>query len=974
MSDSPSSLDSQDFERLLRRSSLGSPDPEPSAGQAPGEPVGELPADLARRFAVVARLGGGGEAETLLVRQPDGRKAVLKVYHHVIPDAETRRVLGRVRSPHLVRLYAADEADGYGYELLEYVPGPTLANLARERMPTATIVELVRQLSEGLHALHEANIIHRDLKPANILVRSREPLQVALADYGLSQQLATEAAFSNSGVTLPYTAPESLVGHVSASRDWWSLGMIVVELATGRRPFEGLPPDFVAFQLASRAVDLSTIRDERLRVLCAGLLTRDPEYRWGFEQVRQWLAGYRPEVLRETGRGEPSSDTPTWVQCRAAAASIYQAEYGSEAMATVRPRSVLGIVRSRGPLSLLLYVAAIDGLLVWRGPDSLALLQPPGDRPRKPSVGGVRMTLLRRLARSWDTMIFGVPPAVLLVLAGVAAALVAAGSTAFAWPGLMLALAALIYVTVFLLCGAVNGLSWFYCELGRSNRAREVVTAEPLPGAHWTITLCHHVDGTPARHLLRRVQHTLERILTADLRQAAADLGVRVTDAAVTEQLVCLRGGATTETTREAVGAWSDRSRMSGPGRAFTVRASDYRADRAPFRVFDRGGFLFWYLAGEAVVIAVLAQMVPHWERAACATSCAGHPVTDGQAWRWLTQRLLLTDPYGLAPASRSAWAVGWLVSVMSLIGLLVVVAAARQYAQVRRAEIAAAALETRMVNEHTRTLIMVATAEEHRAVLAATAAVTGQQPESATLGNQVVWQLGTISATKLMLVQVEPGAVGPGSAAISAASLLSKLNPDFFIVVGIGYGLRPEGQEFGDILVCTQLRAIDHRKVAELPDAPPGAVPRSGAEAAALLRDSPPPSGEPSVQVRGDSVIPSVAMLSRLRAVTQSWTGPPAVHFGPMLSASMLVSSRSERDRLAAQHPDAIGGEMEGAGVYAAAAHAKVDWIVVKAISDFGFGKTDAFHERAARNAASFVIRAAELGFLDEAPRRGTL
>ncbi len=59
---------------------------------------------------------------------------------------------------------------------------------------------------------------------------------------------------------------------------------------------------------------------------------------------------------------------------------------------------------------------------------------------------------------------------------------------------------------------------------------------------------------------------------------------------------------------------------------------------------------------------------------------------------------------------------------------------------------------------------------------------------------------------------------------------------------------------------------------------------------------------------------------------------------------------------------------------MYATAAHAKVDWIVVRAISDFGFGKTDAFHERAARNAAAFVIRAAELGFLDEAPGCGTV
>jgi len=83
----------------------------------------------------------------------------------------------------------------------------------------------------------------------------------------------------------------------------------------------------------------------------------------------------------------------------------------------------------------------------------------------------------------------------------------------------------------------------------------------------------------------------------------------------------------------------------------------------------------------------------------------------------------------------------------------------------------------------------------------------------------------------------------------------------------------------------------------------------------------------------------------------------------------SVLVDSRSLRDELSAQHPQAIGGEMEGAGVYAAAADAKVDWIVVKAIADWGFDKSDDHQEAAARNAAAFVIHAVRERALDDVP-----
>lgn len=646
----------------------------------------------------------------------------------------------------------------------------------------------------------------------------------------------------------------------------------------------------------------------------------------------------------------------TWAQCRAAAASLRDAELFGEVITLLRPRGPLGVLRGRGPLSLLLYVAAADGRLVWRGPDSLALLQPPADAPM-----GRGRPVLRLLVRQWDVLVFTVPPAVLLLIALLAALLhTATGARVLLWIVLAAVLATLVHVTVLLGCGVATGIVFFVREFAR-RPAEDDVAAELLPGRSWSVVLCHHVDGSRPRLLLRLVQQRLSDLLLAGTERAAADQGVRVTVAQVTEELICLRRGITTTAMRDAVAAWSARDGVFEPGAAVTVRLSEFRALRAPVRIFDRGGFLLWYVAGEIVVLAVLSRLVPGWERAACHTVCAGHPVTSGSAVHWLLQRLLLTDPYGLGPAGRAAWIVGWLVSLMSLMGLFVAIAAVQQYVRYRRAVLARALEKVKRLNDRSRTLIMVATRAERDAVIAAVHAVNGCEPEITYLPHQAVLRLGPISRTTLLLAQVEPGTIGLGAAGIAAAALVSRLDLDFLILAGICFGLkpadpelawrgRPGDQQLADILVGDQLRAVDHRKETDEPD------------------------GSRTVLIRGDYVTPSPALLGRLHAVEQSWSRPPAVHFGPLLSANVLVNSRSLRDEICEQQREAIGGEMEGAGVYAAAAHAKVDWIVVKAVCDWGFDKSDDFHAAAARNAAAFVVHAAEEGALDDPPARGSI
>lgn len=273
----------------------------------PGQEFHPSPATLGAlqgRFSVVGELAAqGAEADLLLVTDPAGARFVIKIFRRGIrPDPSVWQAFAALTSPHIVHIVETGHTNGRDYELLEYVPGGNLRELAARSpgaLPARSLHETVVQLSDAMQCLHAAGIVHRDLKPENVLVRAVTPLNLAVTDFGLSKTLDQSMVFASSSRTLAYAAPESLSGQVSPARDWWSLGMIVRELATGRRPFSGLTEAAVIDHLATRPIGVDDIRDPRIRLLCRGLLTRDPRRRWGSAQVQAWLRGESPTVAQE---------------------------------------------------------------------------------------------------------------------------------------------------------------------------------------------------------------------------------------------------------------------------------------------------------------------------------------------------------------------------------------------------------------------------------------------------------------------------------------------------------------------------------------------------------------------------------------------------------------------------------------------------------------------------------------------------
>ncbi len=215
-------------------------------------------------------------------------------------------------------------------------------------------------------------------------------------------------------------------------------------------------------------------------------------------------------------------------------------------------------------------------------------------------------------------------------------------------------------------------------------------------------------------------------------------------------------------------------------------------------------------------------------------------------------------------------------------------------------------------------------------------------------IGDKTFYDLGEIGSASVWLVRSEMGAVGQGGALLTVEKSIQALSPSAIIMVGIAFGLDPTKQQIGDILVSRQILDYESQRV-----------------------------GEHHTYVRGDRPSASVRLLDRFRDGAINWQVPPDVKFGLLLSGTKLVDYQDFRDQLHQFEPEAIGGEMEGTGLYAAAQSNSVDWIVVKAICDWADGHKDvnkrAYQEQAAINAARFVMHVIKQGGLRKEDRSST-
>ena len=150
------------------------------------------------------------------------------------------RMARQVSHPHVCRVWDVGEAEGQHFISMEFVDGENLASLLRRigRLPGDKALEIAQQVTSGLAAAHDKGVLHRDLKPANVMLDGQG--QVRLTDFGLAgfaESLGDDDVRSG---TPSYMSPEQLQGRqVSFRSDIYALGLLLYELFTGRRAFEG---------------------------------------------------------------------------------------------------------------------------------------------------------------------------------------------------------------------------------------------------------------------------------------------------------------------------------------------------------------------------------------------------------------------------------------------------------------------------------------------------------------------------------------------------------------------------------------------------------------------------------------------------------------------------------------------------------------------------------------------------------------
>lgn len=220
------------------------------------------------------------------------------------------RVGGRVHHRNLVAVVGLGLEDGSYYVVMEYVDGLDLARLAQGRVEPAVAVHIVGEVLLGLDYLHRLcddagrplGLVHRDVSPSNVLVsRSGE---IKLADYGIAKAtvLAGNTAANIRRGKYGYMSPEQVVGgRLDARSDQFAAAVMLVELLTGRRPFDGAGPA----QVMDRIAEASEPRLEGVPPGLVGVvrraLAREADRR--FAGARELRDAMIAAVPRATGVG-----------------------------------------------------------------------------------------------------------------------------------------------------------------------------------------------------------------------------------------------------------------------------------------------------------------------------------------------------------------------------------------------------------------------------------------------------------------------------------------------------------------------------------------------------------------------------------------------------------------------------------------------------------------------------------------------
>ena len=270
-------------------------------------------------YKILEKIGSGGMGEVWKAEDLKlGRNVALKFLGaHIAASEDARRRFEReaqaaaqIDHPNICTVFDIDEVLGETFIVMPLLSAGTLQDrIGKGPLPVEQALELARQMASGLAAAHREGIVHRDIKPSNLMPAETEGgLQIKIVDFGLAQ-FRDRSALTREGSTvgtIAYMSPEQIEGKAVDERsDVWALGVVLHEMLTGRRPFDGGVDQIVVYSVLNEdPVPVEELRPdvpEQVRQLVNRALRKDPAER---------LPSAAAFLEQLTRRPTPQSDEP----------------------------------------------------------------------------------------------------------------------------------------------------------------------------------------------------------------------------------------------------------------------------------------------------------------------------------------------------------------------------------------------------------------------------------------------------------------------------------------------------------------------------------------------------------------------------------------------------------------------------------------------------------------------------------------
>ncbi len=340
------------------------------------------------RYEIRGKIGSGGMGDVYVAADTElGRQVALKILPTDVAGDEDRvrrfvqeaKAASALNHPNILTIYEIGKFEDCHFMAAELITGKTLRErIQTEPMTLLAVLDAAIQTSAALNAAHEAGIIHRDIKPENIMLRQDGLVKVL--DFGLAkltEKTSEEASSEDATIamvntkpgmvmgTVAYMSPEQARGkHVDARCDIWSLGVVMFELFTGRRPFVGEEPmDVISSIMKDPAPQIRQISPDlprQLERIIDKTLRKDVDHRYQhIKDLHIDLEDLREEMKFEARLGQTTAAAIAAPQLNTDARNIHSTFQTAATMVTSRRFNVFHL------LLFSLAVAGIAGTFLW---------------------------------------------------------------------------------------------------------------------------------------------------------------------------------------------------------------------------------------------------------------------------------------------------------------------------------------------------------------------------------------------------------------------------------------------------------------------------------------------------------------------------------------------------------------------------------------------------------------------------------